>query len=205
MKGFITLILVLSCSISSAAKDEAGSKDHSLLSRFNDFYITEYQHSEYDEAEIMSSVFDNDKRHADILKLEGKVTNIQYINPRKDTITSTLDVFNHYERLLTEANAEFILNCRNKKCFVDEAGEIGVSITIWANKRKQLMKGFLANIDSDFGLLTGKITGEDNETTHVFLAISATKDNKYHYVSMSIIEPAMLDTDKIRVVSKDKK
>lgn len=203
MKGFVVLVLTLSSAASVAVKDVEGSKDHDLIGRYGDFYIEEYQYSEYDEAEVMVSVFDQENDKAENLKLEGKVTNIQYWTPNKEPKASMFQIFKNYEKLLKGMNAEFLLNCRNEACYLNETYDAGVFINSWIRSRKNMLKGFHPRVVDDFGLMTAKVTQDGGQTIHVMLSIGADHINKQRIVSMSIIESETMNTEKIKVITQD--
>ncbi len=186
-----------------ARADVKGSSEHPLLSRYPDFHIKQYTKLEYDEAEIMTGAYHYKNKIAATKTLEGKVTNIKYINQGTGMSVTALQLYKNYEKALKKLNATMILSCRGAKCYVNQARENGVFINNWLNKRKLMYKGVHANIGSEFGILTAKIADKKGGDIYVMVTVGVDLPNKRRTILMSFIEPETLDTDKVGIGSPD--
>lgn len=77
-----------------ATQDREGSKDHSLLRRYEGASIVEYDHKEYDQYTVPLGKFVGDK-FSKATQLEGDVTRLVYAIPKG---RSTLEVMRNYEK-----------------------------------------------------------------------------------------------------------
>ena len=203
----IKLLLVVSLLATtfslSAKEDIKNSKDHPLISRYPDFYISKYFQAEFDEAEIMVAEFDKKAKQAETIKLEGKITNISYSANRKHLEVSTLQLYKNYEKALKKLNAEFILACRNESCFQGDRFGSGLTVGLWANDIRNLYKGVHLSIHEEFGILTATIPTPGTEKIHIMIIVSADHVNGYRNISISIVEPEILDIEKVGIGNPD--
>ncbi len=88
-------------------QDVRGSKDHPLLTRYPGSVITKYLTEEYDEFELPLGALGRNKleksRH-----LEGKITHIEYENPKG---RSVLEIYRNFESALRTAGFEILFTC----------------------------------------------------------------------------------------------
>lgn len=187
----------------SAKEDIKDSKDHPLISRYPDFYIKRYFQAEFDEAELMVAKFDKKAKQAETIKLEGKITNISYSANRKHLEVSTLQLYKNYEKALKKLNAEFIFACRNESCFQGDGFGNGLTVGLWANDIRNLYKGVYLSIHEEFGILTAAIPTSGTEKTHIMIVVSADHINGYRNIAISIVEPEILDIEKVGIGSPD--
>jgi len=74
-------------------EDVPGSKDHQLLTRMPNFYISGYEYKEFDKAD-----FKNDK--GEDIKLEGHIYHIEYEIKKEKKTPSELQVLRNYENAI---------------------------------------------------------------------------------------------------------
>jgi len=89
------------------AQDAAGSKDHSLISRYPGSVINGYSQKAFDEYELpLSKVADG--KYEKTQHLEGKVTAIYYVAPEG---RSALEIYRNYESALKNAGFQELFTC----------------------------------------------------------------------------------------------
>jgi len=93
--GFYLLALLLTPVLSIAQEDVPDSKDHPLLTRMPDFYISDYEYKEFDEAD-----FKNDK--GEDIKIEGHIYHIEYEIKKEKKTPSELQILRNYENAIKE-------------------------------------------------------------------------------------------------------
>ncbi|VAW44776.1 hypothetical protein MNBD_GAMMA03-420 [hydrothermal vent metagenome] len=202
--SLLLTISLLTLSISSmllAQEDVQNSKDHPLISRYPDFHIKKYFQVEFDEAELMVAEFDKKTKKAETIKLEGKITNISYVANKKHLEVSLLQLYKNYEKALKKLNAKFIFTCRNESCFQGDGFGNGTSVGLWVNKIINLYKGVHTSIKKEFGILTATIPTSGTEKIHIMVVVSLEHINGYRNILISIVEPEILDTDKVGIGS----
>jgi outer membrane protein OmpA-like peptidoglycan-associated protein len=91
--GFCLFSLLLTPVLSVAQEDVPDSKDHPLLTRMPDFYISDYEYKEFDKAD-----FKNDK--GEDIKLEGHIYHIEYEIKKEKKAPSELQVLRNYENAI---------------------------------------------------------------------------------------------------------
>ena len=105
--GFLTMIFIfLGSTTNYAQEDVEGSKDHPMISRYEESVIKGYEHVDYDRIEFPSGVKDNDLQTNTV---EGEVTKILYAAPDEDL--SVLQVMRNYQMALKEAGFEMVYEC----------------------------------------------------------------------------------------------
>jgi hypothetical protein len=186
------------------AKDDIkSSSDHPLISRYPGFYIQEYKQFEYDEGEIMTGLYDDKNKIADTKVIEGKVTNIKYLNKSKDMNVTALQLYKNYEKALMKLKPTMLLACRGARCFVNQSRDAGVFIGNWFLDRPLLYKGLFSAFGDEFGILTAKIPSNKGGQIYVMITVGVDLPNKRRTILMSFIEPETLETDKVSIGSPD--
>jgi len=122
--------------LSIAADDVSGSKDHPLLSRFTGATIGSYSYSQFDEALLPNQPIATESR-AKTLTLEGQVTRIGYIISGDK---STLEVERNYLEALQRGGFQTLFHCaKDDQCggdfqsFVINSGKVAPLGTITAS------------------------------------------------------------------------
>jgi outer membrane protein OmpA-like peptidoglycan-associated protein len=99
------------------AADIEGSRDHSLMSRYEGSEIIGYDQREFDQFALFVKPAENyggiAKNAASTRSLEGTVTHLTYRAPAERT---TLEVFRNYEAALADAGFETVFTCKNEAC-----------------------------------------------------------------------------------------
>jgi OOP family OmpA-OmpF porin len=104
--------------LSVAQEDVEGSKDHPLLTRMPDFYISGYEDKEFDAVN-----FKNDK--GEDIKIEGHVYDIFYEIKEGKRAPGKLQILRNYENALKKIGASIVFENGNEAWLkVDKAGKI---------------------------------------------------------------------------------
>lgn len=107
----------------AAAKDVAGSKDHSLIGRYQGSEILFYKQSDFDGQRLLDRAMDF--KQSDVLSaansqaVEGKVFRIRYQAPKD---RSSLEIFRNYEASLKSKGFEPVFACANEQCTSGDTG-----------------------------------------------------------------------------------
>jgi len=99
--GFCLFSLLLTPVLSVAQEDVPGSKDHPLLTRMPNFYISGYEYKEFDKAD-----FKNDK--GEDIKLEGHIYHIEYEIKKEKKTPSELQVLRNYENAIKKIGGSMV-------------------------------------------------------------------------------------------------
>ena len=113
---FILLLIFLAPPLQAADRDLKGSKDHELISRYENSVIVGYRYRDYEAFRLPLSTPRRDRQDIkmdDALDLEGRLTTITY--KLKDQ-TSTLKVLRNFESALQGEGFDVRFQCAGKKC-----------------------------------------------------------------------------------------
>ncbi len=99
--GFGLLFLLVTSGDAKAQEDVAGSKDHPLLSRMPNFYITDYKEKEFEQADFKNS------KGGDI-KVEGHKYYIEYEIKEGEKAPSELQILRNYERAIRKIGGSLV-------------------------------------------------------------------------------------------------
>jgi len=162
MNKRMLLLTVLASGVLAAQEDLPGSSDHSLLTRFPQSSIVQYEVKGYDEVYWLTDRVPGGLAKYNEVRAEGKVTRITYDIPEDH---STFEVYRSYERGLQEGNFEILFSCMDDKCasirqYLDLYGErpIGNSERFFSEGRRALV----AKRDNNYVFLLVYI-GENHE------------------------------------------
>jgi len=121
MKGIRLLsvlsLCLLSLSTYAIPKDQKGSQDHPLVSRYPGTHILTYATRDFDEYQLpLSAPTNKSGPRPDFKKskdLEGKITRIGYtIGP----VTSSLKIYRNFENALKKSGFKTIFSCKKEAC-----------------------------------------------------------------------------------------
>jgi len=99
--GFCLFSLLITPILSVAQEDLSGSKDHPLLTRMPNFYISGYEYKEFDTAD-----FKNDKGQD--IKIEGHKYQIEYEIEEGNEAPSELQILRNYENAIKKIGGSTI-------------------------------------------------------------------------------------------------
>ena len=125
--SFLILFLTISPCFAKASiptKDIKGSRDNSILKRYEGSFIISYKQNGYDEFNMPLSKLERVKGKKDShnnryyepkekLNLEGKYTRIVYLLPDG---RSPLEVLRNYQDELENQDSEILYECKAKAC-----------------------------------------------------------------------------------------
>ncbi len=92
-----------------AQKDKEGSKDHSLIQRFNQSYIYDYEETSFEPYVIVTGKSDGSK-FTSTKQVEGKIFRIFYSLPTD--AGSVYEIYSNYLNALKNNGAEILFSCR---------------------------------------------------------------------------------------------
>lgn len=152
--------------------------DHPLVAAYEGSKIHSKKSKEYDEYELFKG-FDKAKKKYITETLEGKITQILYINPAK---RSTLEIYRNYQQAIDKEGAEIIFECNQ-------------------GKERQCMDQYVgASLRSTFNInsiynKSGRymITKLKNEQYSAYLVIGVGDK----YTDVHVIEVRDMETDKV--------
>jgi outer membrane protein OmpA-like peptidoglycan-associated protein len=99
--GLCLFIVLAAPFLSIAQEDVQGSKDHPLLTRMPDFYISDYEYKEFDTADF------KDEKGGDI-KVEGHIYDIFYEIKEGKKAPGKLQVLRNYENAIEKIGGSII-------------------------------------------------------------------------------------------------
>jgi OOP family OmpA-OmpF porin len=191
-KTVLLAITLLLSSLANAQQDQAGSKDHPLLSRYEGSWINRYSLKQFETFTypLSPELIDYNKLK-NSKTVEGELTFIEYASP--DGVTAT-QVFRSYQAQLTKAGFKILFSCRTGECgdlpmhFVREyvqgsSSQIGNSM-VGAKGSYLVATGTYLNKP----YLVSLVVGEESRTNSARYAIN-------------IVQIEELDTDKIDVAT----
>ena len=184
--------LLALATLTAAASDVSGSKDHPLLSRFAGASINDYPHSDFDEALLPNQPID-DASAAKGLNLEGKITRIGYTI---DNGKSTLEVERNYLEALQKGGFEILFRCSQEQCgksgafqdFVINSGKVTGRPAFGAASFGRAYRSILAKL--------ARPTGD----AYVFLHIMDDGPNQRTLVYEEVVEVRPMQTGQVQVL-----
>jgi OOP family OmpA-OmpF porin len=110
--------LLFAASLAHAQEDVQGSKDHPLLTRMPDFYISDYEYKEFDTAD-----FKDDK--GEDIKVEGHIYDIFYEIKEGKKAPGKLQVLRNYENAINKIGGSTVYEAGEEAWLkVEKAGKI---------------------------------------------------------------------------------
>ena len=186
----VATAVALAAALPAHAEDVAGSKDHSLVGRYQGSQIVYYKSSDFDEAALLQAPHDygalleknatDDRSGSEWLKAEGRVTEIRYELPQD---RSSLEVIRNFETALKGKGFAVAFSCADKACLAGSLRDLyligqqldpgnGVS-TAYSEHARYL----LAKLDRPEGAVYASIiAGEDQANRVAFVKVVETKE-----------------------------
>lgn len=188
--GGVLLTILIAGSI-FAQNDEAGSKDHPLISRFPGSSILVFDMKNFD---VYIAPLGKMEKGAlkKSQKLEGKVTQITYAAPLESSI---LEIFRNYESALK--NAGFVTLFNGKK---NELGDKWLDKFLKATARAYRYggEGLDIRLDDEFSYMAAKMTRAEGDV-YVALCVGSSWFQKFPVVQLDIIEVKPMETGLVKV------
>jgi len=113
--GFCLFSLLLTPVPSVAQEDEPDSKDHPLLTRMPDFYISDYEYKEFDKADFKNSKGED-------IKVEGHNYRIYYNIKEEKTAPGKLQVLRNYENAIKKIGGSTVYEAGKQAWLTVEKG-----------------------------------------------------------------------------------
>ncbi|WP_339725495.1 OmpA family protein [uncultured Paraglaciecola sp.] len=172
----LTPLLYVNTSEVLAAKEV--KTDHPLIAAYEGSKIYRKKSKEYDEYELFKGY---DKAQKDYISetLEGKITQILYINP---TNRSEFEIFKNYQQALNKEGATTIFECNqgnNLQCMDQYVG---------ANLRKKFNINSIVNKSGRY-----MVSQLQNEDYNAYLVLGVNDK----YTDIHVIELREMETDKV--------
>ena len=148
MKQIHKICLLICCITFSVdgQNDKQGSKDHPLISRFNQSYIYNYEETSFD-AYSLATGKETENQISSFKEIEGKVFKIFYALPT--SAGSTYEIFTNYKKALQAKGATILFDCKNKdecgKYFWDNRPESYLMPSYYSEKLAYLAAKFSKN------------------------------------------------------------
>jgi len=195
------MIPVLICSVISDAKDIPGSKDHPMVSRYQDSSIVGYDLQKYGELvlplgkALLKDTVQYDKKE----RVEGKLTRILYLAPAE---RSTFEIYKNYEIELEKEGFKKQFSCSGN----DECGGL-FHQAIWSPERALKNSRDLSNVFSipnDQRLMVAKLSREEGDIYLVlYLALNAQSEpqwaSKKVTMLLEVLETTKMDENMVKV------
>jgi OOP family OmpA-OmpF porin len=110
--------LLFAAGLAHTQEDVQGSKDHPLLTRMPDFYISDYEYKEFDTADFKDDKGEN-------IKVEGHIYDIFYEIKEGKTAPGKLQVLKNYENAIKKIGGSVIFEAGNQAWLkVEKSGKI---------------------------------------------------------------------------------
>ena len=113
--GFCLFSLLLTPVLSVAQEDEPDSKDHPLLTRMPDFYISDYEYKEFDKADFKNSKGEDSK-------VEGHIYDIYYQTKEGKKAPGKLQVLRNYENAIKKIGGSTVYEAGKQAWLTVEKG-----------------------------------------------------------------------------------
>lgn len=107
---FLALVMMSFVQFAFTQTDKEGSQDHSLIQRFKQSYIYDYEVTSFEPYTIVTGKSDGSKLTA-TQEVEGKVYRIFYSLPTD--AGSVYEIYSNYLNALKSNGAEILFNCKN--------------------------------------------------------------------------------------------
>lgn len=175
------LPLLFMTPLQAADRDLKGSKDHDLISRYENSVIVGYRYRDYDAFRLPLSTPRRDRQDIkidDALDLEGRLTTITY--KLKDQ-TSTLKVLRNFESALKREGFAVQFQCAGKQCGSPDIWD-EVLDQVLLNNGKQTTIRYLA---------AQKTNGENG--VYVAVYVMETYAGKV-FVGLNVVETKEMET-----------
>lgn len=113
--GLCLFALLVAPVLSIAQEDEPDSKDHPLLTRMPDFYISDYEYKEFDKADFKNSKGEDSK-------VEGNIYRIYYNIKEEKTAPGKLQVLRNYENAIKKIGGSTVYEAGKQAWLTVEKG-----------------------------------------------------------------------------------
>ena len=118
--------LLFTAGLALAQEDMPGSKDHPLLTRMPDFYISGYEYKEFDQADFL-----NDK--GEDIKIEGQKYHIEYEIMEEKKAPSEIQILRNYENAVKKIGGSTVYEAPGETWLKVERGGKTTWIYVYAH------------------------------------------------------------------------
>lgn len=185
----LSALLLASFALTAHAGDVKGSKDHSLLTRFNGAVIEGYKLTDYDEAQLPNAPIAS--KDSKLMSVEGKITRIGY---RIDGGHSVLEISRNYEQALAAGKFQIVYSCKGRDC----GSEFGAVVV---NSGRVMPVAFPASFSEDKQrAYLAKRSAPEGDTWAFIFVMDDTDSNKANYVYEEIVEPKPMAVGQVQVL-----
>jgi OOP family OmpA-OmpF porin len=125
--GLCLFALLVAPVLAVAQEDVPGSKDHPLLTRMPNFYISDYEYKEFDQADF------KDNKGEDI-KVEGHIYDIFYEIKEGKEAPGKLQVIRNYENAIKEIGGSTVYEAKGEETWL-KVEKAGVTTWIYVDAR----------------------------------------------------------------------
>lgn len=182
-------LLLFNSPLNAAERDLNGSKDHEMISRYENSVIVGYQSRDHDAFRLPLSGLKRGKDgivFEDYLDLEGQLTFITY---KLNVSTSTLKVMSNFNSALRGAGFTELFQCSGRKCGVSDIWDEALDHVL-INNGKQTTIRYMAMKKS-----------EGQKGVYVGVYVMETYGGKV-YVALNVLESKGMETGLVKVSAK---
>lgn len=185
------LLTVLTAGSVFAQNDEAGSKDHPLISRFPGSSILVFDLKNFNEYVVPLGKMEKGALKKS-QKLEGKVTQITYSAPVESSI---LEIFRNYESALK--SADFVTLFSGGK---NELGDKWLDEFLKATARayRYGAPALDTRIGGEFSYMVARMTRTEGDV-YVSLCVGSSWFQKFPVIQLDVIEAKPIETGLVKV------
>ncbi len=183
----VLVYALCSFSFASGGEEVEGSKNHPMISPYEDSVIKGYEHVDYDRIEFPSGGEDDELQTT---PLEGEVTKIIYVAPEK---LSVLQVQRNYQMALEEAGFEIVYEC------FGGIDEIPRSIYIDYGPDSLGISGRNPFKGEDHSYFLARIHEEDRNIYVSAHTLLSTRFDGRPATALHILEEELMETGKVKV------
>lgn len=182
---------LLCATLAAQAADIKEAKDHPALGRFAGATITAYKVKSFEEAGLPIAAV-ADESNPKLLKVEGKVTYINYRIPGDKT---ALEVMRNYEQALAKSDFKVLFQCANDACGLSFGGYVH-------NSGRVAPTGFG---DASFGpphraILAQRRGAQGTATVFLHVMEASNSGNGGVYVYEQVVDGQAMQTGQVQVL-----
>jgi len=177
-------------------QDEKGSKDHSVISRYQGSYIRGYHVKDFVQASLpLSSMKYSELREREklnLLPVSGKATFIQY---RAQHGTSQYQVIQNYLQALKKNNFDILYSCSGKK----DCGD-GLNNYSPFMKHSSSDKAWFSCKEANAALITARLKMASSRSLYLFYCIVGSP---WTMISQTVIEEKSIETGLVTITADE--
>jgi len=181
--GLFSAFCIVTANRVIGQKDVLGSKDHPVVSRFNDSYIRFYSFNKFDIYNLRGGPIQKSQEKWKQDKLEGAVTRIVYQSPKT---VAAFEMYKSYEIALIENGFKKLYSCESGGC----GNGFGLS---YPSDNAPHIRSY----DKDQRYFSGK--RRENDSTEIYVALYSVFTQDGPVVRLDVIEVKSMEEGQVKV------